>query len=43
MSGKAENLFIEIIYMREIPDFQSSWISSAQVAEHALIQEKRNR
>lgn len=36
MNGKAEDWFIENIYICEIPDFQNPQLSTAQVTEHTL-------
>lgn len=36
MNGKAEDWFIEIIYIWEILDFQNSWLFNAQVTENTL-------
>lgn len=36
MYGKAEDWFIEIIYIWEISDFQNSWLSNDQVTENTL-------
>lgn len=36
MKRKAEDRFIEIIYIWEIPDFQNSWLFNAQVTENTL-------
>lgn len=36
MNEKAEDYFIEIIYIWEIPDFQNSWLFNAHVTENTL-------